>query len=841
VRRQPWTMESGGAGSGLWKSTDGGDTWKCLTDSANTENGLPKSVLGKVCVSVSAARSERVFAMIEAEEGGLFRSDDAGRTWTRVSSDRNLRQRAWYFSRINADPGDPDKVYVLNVRLHVSKDGGRTFSTIGGMHADHHDLWIDPSEPQRLINANDGGACVSGDGGRSWSSQDNQPTAQFYHVTTDNSFPYRVLGSQQDNSSVSIPHRTTGYGIEREDWFDVGGGESGYIASDPANPDIVYAGSYGGYLTRYDRRTLQQRDINAYPDNPMGHGAEGAQERFQWTFPIVFSPHSPSTLYAASQHLFRTRDEGQTWQRISPDLTRNDPRKLGPSGGPITKDNTSVEYYCTIFTVAESPRRKGVIWAGTDDGRIQVTRDDGGTWTDVTPRELPQWSQINLIEASPHDAATAYAAVVRYKLGDLAPYAYVTHDYGRTWKRIVKGLPANSFVRAVREDPVRKGLLYAGTETGMWVSFDDGGAWQQLQRNLPVVPVTDIAVKDDDVIVATQGRSFWVMDDVTPLRSLAAAAPRSMPHLFAPRATVRMAGAGIPRTDTGRNPANGALIRYQLDKTLPDSVMVSIEFLDATGAVLRRFDRKGEAARDTTRKDQPRTGAKVSAKAGANTFVWDLRLAGASRFEGLVNWGGGLEGPLVAPGRYTVRLAVGDEARTQEFTVVKDPRLATTDAEFTEQHALLLKIRDKLTQTHDATLAIRDVREQLDVVVARAKRAGRLGALEDSSRALKKRLVAIEETLYQTKSKSGQDPLNFPIRLNNKLAILGETVSSADARPTAVSYTVYDDLVGRIDAQLVKLRGELGDGLDRFNRMVADQGVPAVVPWPATGVAPAAR
>ena len=833
VQRRPWALESGGTGSGLWKSTDAGDTWKCLTDTTNVESGLPKGTLGKVCISVSAANSDRVYAMIEAEEGGLFRSDDAGRTWTRVSSDRNLRQRAWYYTRIAADPKDPDKVWVLNVRLSVSKDGGRTFRGVGGMHGDHHDLWIDPDDSQRMINGNDGGACVSVDGGASWSSQDNQPTAQFYHVVADNSFPYRVLGSQQDNSSVSIPSRTTGYGIEREDWFDVGGGESGYIAPDPTNPEIVYAGSYDGFLTRFDRRTMQQRDINAYPDNPMGSGAEGAKERFQWTFPIVFSPHAPSTMYAASQHLFRTRDEGQTWQSISPDLTRNDASKLGPSGGPITKDNTSVEYYCTIFTVAESPKTKGVIWAGTDDGRIQLTRDDGTSWTDVTPRDLPQWSQINLIEASPHDAATAYAAIVRYKLGDLAPYAYVTHDYGRTWKRIVAGLPTNSFVRAVREDPVRKGLLYAGTETGVWVSFDDGSAWQKLQRNLPVVPVTDIAVKGDDLILATQGRAFWIMDDVTPLRALVSGAKPEMPHMFAPRATVRMAGAGVPRADAGRNPANGAMIRYQLAKALPDSIPLSLEFLDASGTVLRRFDRKGEAALDTTRKDEPQTGPKLSAKEGANTFVWDLRLAGASRFEGLINWGGGLDGPLVVPGKYSVRLKVADRVRTESFEIVKDPRLTTTVADFTEQYSLLLRIRDKLTETHDATLNIREIRDQLDGVVARAKRAGKLGAIEDSSKALKKRLVAIEETVYQTKSKSGQDPLNFPIRLNNKLALLGETVASADAKPTTVSYTVYNDLAGRIDMQLAKLKTELSEGLERFNRLVADQQVPAIVPKPA--------
>ncbi|MEO5988353.1 MAG: hypothetical protein ABIU54_06880 [Candidatus Eisenbacteria bacterium] len=448
----------------------------------------------------------------------------------------------------------------------------------------------------------------------------------------------------------------------------------------------------------------------------------------------------------------------------------------------------------------------------------------------MTPRDLPRWSQINQIEASPHAPGTAYIAAVRYKLGDLRPYAYVTHDFGRNWKRIVNGFPDDGFVRVVREDPMRKGLLYAGTETGAWVSFNDGGAWQKLQRNLPVVPVTDIAVKDDDLVISTQGRAFWVMDDITPLRTIAAGTPSGAVYLFTPRTAVRMAGGGGPRSDAGRNPSSGVLVRYQLAKARPDSVKVSLEFLGANGTVLRRYDRKGEVATDTTRKDEPQTGPKVTAKAGVNSFVWDLRAADASRFEGLINWGGGLEGPLVVPGRYTVRLKIGTETYAKDFMVSKDPRLTTTDAEFAEQYALLLKIRDKLTQTHDATLDIRDVREQLDAVVARAKRAGKLGALEDSARTFKKRLTAIEETLYQTKSKSGQDPLNFPIRLNNKLAILGSTVSSADAKPTAASYTVYDDLVARIDAQLGKLRGEMGQGMERFNRMVADQQVPAVVP-----------
>ena len=832
VRRQPWAFESGGAGSGLWKSTNGGDSWTRLTDTTKTESGLPKGTLGKVTVAVSPVRPDRVWAMIEAEEGGLFRSDDAGKTWQRVNEERKIRQRAWYFSRVYADTRDADKVYVLNVGLHVSQDGGRTFRPVRGSHGDHHDLWIDPDDAQRLINGNDGGATVSVDGGESWSTQDNQPTAQFYHVAADDQFPYRLYGSQQDNSTVSIPSRTTGYGIEREDWWEVGGGESGWIAPDPLNPDVVYAGSYDGYLTRFDRRTQQVRSVDVYPDNPMGSGAEGARYRFQWTYPILISRQDPHVLYTAANVLFRSRDEGQTWQAISPDLTRNDPTKLKSSGGPITKDNTSVEYYCTIFALAESPIAGGPLWAGSDDGLIHVTRDQGKSWQNVTPRDLPAWSQVNSLEASPHDAGTAYAAVTRYKLDDMRPYIWVTHDFGRSWKRLDSGLPAGSFVRVVREDPVQKNLLFAGTETGTWVSFDAGAHWQALRLGLPTVPVTDLLVKGDGVAIATQGRAFWMLDDITPLREIAVrpAAPQDNASLIVPSTVVRMSGASVTRRDAGSNPPTGAVVRWWLRVAPPDSVPVTLEFLGPDGVVLRKFDRKGEVALDTSRVSEKREGAKVPAKAGFNSFVWDLREPDASRFDGLILWGGGLEGPLAVPGRYQARLKVGGREQVRAFDIVKDPRLATTQADFASQYALLAKVRDKLTETHDATITIRDVRAQLDDVVARAKRSGKLGALEDSAKALKKRMAMVEETLYQTKSKSEQDPLNYPIRLNNKLALLGGTVSSADTRPTESSLAVYDDLSKKIDAQLRTLRQLLGPGLDAFNRLVEQQNVPAVVP-----------
>ena len=826
VQRRPWTLESGGPGSGLWKSVDGGDTWTKLT--GQTGNGLPKGALGNICVAASPARAGRVWAMIEAEEGGLFRSDDAGKSWERVNDERKIRQRAWYFSRITADPKDPDRIYALNVAFHRSDDGGRTFRTVASEHGDHHDLWIAPEDPGRMVLGDDGGAAVSLDGATTWSSLENQPTAQFYRIAADDQFPYRLYGAQQDNSTVSIPSRTTGYGIEREDWFSVGGCESGWIAPHPEDPQVVFAGCYLGYISRIDLRTRQQREVTVYPENTLGAGAESMKYRFQWNFPILFSRHEPHALYAAGNRLFRSTDEGQSWKAVSPDLTRNDPTKLGPSGGPITKDNTSVEYYCTIFSVSESSKQAGVWWAGSDDGRIHVTRDDCATWTDVTPSGLPEWSQINAIDASPHDPGTAYVAAVRYKLDDFAPYVYVTRDFGKSWNRITSGLPGNSFVRVVREDPVRKGLLYAGTETGVWVSFDAGQRWQSLQRNLPTVPVTDLLVKGDDLCAATQGRSFWILDDVTPLRQLSPDVAKADAHLFAPATAVRVGGAGVPRTDAGSNPPPGAAIRWTLKTAPADSIPVTLEILDASNKVVRAWDRKGEILADTT--GATRTGAKVPALAGGNTFVWDLRERSAFRLDGTVLWGGSPDPPMAVPGRYTARLKVAGRTLLQPIQVVKDPRLETTDEDFRRQHDLLVTIRDQFTRTHDAVASIRVLRKDLDATVERAKRAGKAGALEDSSKALAKRLTAVEEALHQTKSKSNQDPLNFPIRLDDKLANLAGTVASADARPTAQALEVHANLSARIEAQLTAYRKLLDDDLARFNRMVLELQVPAVVP-----------
>ncbi len=837
AKRTPYSMESGGPDSGLWKSTDGGDTWKDI--SRNT--GLPKGVLGKIGVAVSPANPERIYAIVEAEDGGVFRSDNAGSTWTKMTDNRNLRQRAWYYSHIYADPKNADGVYVLNVGFHKSIDGGRTYTTLNPPHGDNHDLWIAPDNPDRMINANDGGANVTYNGGGMWSEQD-QATAQFYRVALDNDFPYHVYGAQQDNSTVKIASRTTSFGITEKDWDVTAGSESGWVQPHPKDSNIVFGGNYGGLLERLDHRTGQSRDVNVWPDNPMGWGAEGMKFRFQWNFPILFSPHDPNVLYTGGNLLFKTTNEGQTWTAISPDLTRNDKSKQGPSGGPITKDNTSVEYYSTIFTVAESPVTKGVIWTGSDDGLVHVTRnghEPSPKWDNVTKgaSSLPEWAQINSIEASPHDAATAYFAATLYKADDFRPYLYKTSDYGKTWKKITTGIPDNAFTRVIREDPNRRGLLYAGTETGMYVSFNDGENWQPLQLNLPVVPITDIAIhkRDKDLVISTQGRSFWIIDDQTILHQWKDSIASADVHLFKPEESYRMPGGGgrIPAgASLGENPAAGASLWFYLkDKPKGD---ISLEILDAAGKSVKKFSSK--APETPVEGGGGRFGgapARVPAEKGLNKFAWDLRYAEAVRVPGMILWAGNTAGPRAVPGNYQVKLTVDGKTVTETFEVRKDPRVPTTQEEFQKQFDLLTKIRDKFSETSEAILSIRDVRKQVNDYAARVKDQPTGKAIVDAAKDLSAKLTAVEEELYQTKNQSSQDPLNYPIRLNNKLAALGGSVAGADAQPTDQQYGVYEDLVGRINAQLEKLKQVMASDVPAFNKLVRDQNVPAVFVKPA--------
>jgi photosystem II stability/assembly factor-like uncharacterized protein len=851
VYRKPWTLESGGPGGGIFKSTDGGDTWRELTRNP----GLPKGMVGKIGITVSPANSDRVWAIVEAEDGGVFRSDNAGRTWTRVNEERRLRQRAWYYTRIYADPKNADTVYVLNTGFYKSNDGGKTFTAISVPHGDNHDLWIAPDDPSRMINSNDGGANVSFNAGRSWTEQD-QATAQFYRVTIDNHFPYNIYGAQQDNSTVRIASRTTEGGITEEHWYDVGGGESGWIAPSPKDSSIVFAGSYGGLLTRHDRKTGSLRDVSPYPNNPMGAGADVLKYRFQWNFPILFSPHDPNTLYAGGNVLFKSNNEGQSWEIISPDLTRNDKSKQGSSGGPITKDNTSVEYYSTIFTAMESPLQKGLIWTGSDDGLVQLTRDGGKSWDNMTPPKsmMPEWIQINSLEASPHDPATAYVAATMYKWDDFKPYLYKTSDYGKTWKKITNGIPENAFTRVIREDPNKRGLLYAGTETGLYISFDDGAQWRPMQFNLPIVPITDLVIhkREQDLVAATQGRSFWIFDDLPLLHQMmdVSKASVSTTRLFKPEVSYRMQGGGgapLPATATvGKNPPNGVVVYYSL-KSKPASDVV-LEFLDSSGKSIRKFT--GPAARPSpspgqvstateppaeSEEDGPRGGApaRVSTDVGLNRFVWDMRYPDAVRFPGMILWAGETRGPRIVPGSYQVKLTVDGANMVENFEVKPDPRLAATPAEYAKQLEFGLRIRDKVTEMHNGITQIRDVRKQVEDLLKRVKDQSNFKVINDAASALNKNLRDIEETLYQTKNQSSQDPLNFPIRLNNKLAALGGVVSRGDAAPTDQSFTVYDELVVQIDAQLQRLARVMSTDVPAFNQLVKEQNVPAVVVKPS--------
>ncbi len=866
--RKPWQLVSGGTGSGIFKTTDGGRTWKELTRNP----GLPAGIIGNIGLSVSPANPRRVFAIVEADSGGVFRSDDGGDTWIRTSGDRNLRQRAWYYSRIYADPQDENTVYASNVNFQRSRDGGRTWQPLRPPHGDSHDMWIAPNNNQRMIESDDGGSTVTTNGGRSWTEQDF-PTAQFYHVVTTTHFPYRVCGAQQDNSTVCMPSRSID-GADLQDFYDVGGGESGYIAVRPDNPDIVFAGSYGGLLTRTDTRTGLSRNVNPWPLNPMGHSAIDLKYRFQWTFPIVISPHDPNVLYAGSNVIHRSTDEGASWTAISPDLTRHDPTTLGPSGGPITKDQTSVEYYATVFTIAESPVEQGVIWSGSDDGLVYVTRDNGAAWTNVTPKDLPEWTRISIIEASPHGKGAAYLAGNRYQLNDYTPYLYKTSDYGQTWTRITNGIAASEFTRVIREDPARAGLLYAGTERGVWVSFDDGGHWQRLQRNLPPVPVHDLTIKDGDLVAATHGRGFWILDDISPLRQYAGGVTDKDAQLFKPRDAYRTAGgffffggagAGAGSRELGPLTGwDGAVIHYWLKRP---GQRLTLEFLDGKGQVIRRFSseldsiaradslaRAGErasrvavnrkaadslaalgvmpaAVQPDSTETSPQAGwrytpaPRVPNRAGMNRFTWNLRSEDAVGFPGMIYWAGGTAGPVIPPGAYTVRMTVGDQTQIQSFQVLADPRAKASQADLDAQYAFLIQVRDKANEANNAVRTIRNVKTQLD------DRRAKGGPVYDRlSRALSADLSAVEEEIYQVRNRSGQDPLNYPIKLNNQIAALAGVAASTEARPTAQSYEVFKVLSDQLGTQLLRLRELLGSRLDAVNAELAKRGAEKIVP-----------
>lgn len=821
--RKSWGMSSGGFDSGLWKSTDGGETWSDITSTLGLE---PAGPIGKIGVTVSGANSDRVWVIVEHDaEGGVYRSDDAGRSWEHVNDERNLRQRAFYYTRIYADPQDEDVVYALNTGFYKSTDGGVTFPrSIRVPHGDNHDLWIAPSDPTRMINSNDGGGNVSVNGGDSWTGQD-YPTAQFYRVITTAHEPYHICGAQQDNSTACTPsggwgHLSAagGFGGGSNYFYDVGGCESGYIAPHPENTNIFYAGCYGGSLSRYDHATGLTRSVNVWPENPMGQSAEDLRERVQWTFPIVFDRHDADVLYTGTQKVWKTTNEGQSWTQISPDLTRNDPATVGASGGPITKDQTGVETYATIFAIAPSYHDGNVIWAGSDDGYVHITRNARAaapTWENVTPPDAPDFVRINTIEASPNSPGKAYVAGIRYLVDDdRSPYIWKTEDYGETWTRIVTGIPADDFVRAVREDPVRPGLLYAASERTVYVSWNDGASWQPLTMNLPVTQVSDLVVEDNDLVIATHGRSFWVMRSIGLLRQL----------------TPEVASAGFWLFDP-KDPVRGFDGTVEIDYHLADDAgKVVLEFMDAAGEVLATFESPDPEAEEGGAPDESEGffgggGSQTPAvTAGANRFRWNQRLAGWTDFEGRIFWAAGNQGPSVLPGRYQVRLTVDGESMTQDFEIRMNPRAVAqgvTLADLQARFDFALRIRDRVTDANEAVLRIRSIKTQIDDRLGQNDNA----ELQELGGTVAGRLSGVEGEIYQVQNQSSQDPLNYPIKLNNKIAALQNLVEGAESRPTDQSFEVFEALSGQLETELEQMTLVIQQDLARLNELLRELGL----------------
>jgi photosystem II stability/assembly factor-like uncharacterized protein len=851
ARRYPHKLESGGPGSALCRSVDGGDTWTDIS----RQPGLPEGVLGKIGVAVSPARPERVWAVIEAEKGGLYRSDDVGATWKLINESYELRARSFYYNHVFADPKDSETVYILNFNMWKSTNGGKEFVEVPTPHGDNHGLWIDPVNPDRLIEGNDGGAAVSLNGGRTWSSIYNQPTAQFYHVTTDNQFPYRVYGAQQDNWTLAVPSRSTLAGIGPRDLYEVGGAESGYIAVRGDDPNIVYAGSSGGgeggRITRYDHRHRQRRDVTAWPQRTAGLASRDYTYRFQWTAPIYLSPHDPTVLYSCANRVFRSTNEGASWELVSPDLTRNDPTKLGPSGGPISSDHTGVEVYCTVFALAESPVKRGVLWAGSDDGLIHLSRDNGATWENVTPPAdlLPDWALISIVEPSAHDAATLYVAATRYKLDDNRPYLLQTTDYGKTWSLIVDGIGAEDFTRVIREDPVTRGLLFAGTESGVYVSFDGGTAWQRLQLNLPVVPIHDMAIRDGDLVVASHGRAFWVLDDITPLRTRL---PAEGPVLFAPKPTVRFrmvgrlfvdkdlildhptivleaptgdsyylvkkpdAGEAPEFADRGTNPPNGAVFRYYLPEASPEGASLVIR--DADGQIIRSF--KSQPADD----DEP----VVAAGAGAHRFIWDLRYPGVAKLPGSEGRFGGPVGPLVLPGEYTAELTALGQTIRATFRVEKDPRVEVSHDDLSAQRDLGLRICQALGVLRESVRKSRAAKASVEAWVKRAEGTEHAQAVAEQAQAFRSRVDAIEGELCRPVLK-GARPMAFPPKIDDQLAHLLNVADTADAAPTRQTRLLYEETRSRMQELVEQLDRTMVEEARAFENTLHEAGIGPVL------------
>ena len=812
--RTPYSMESGGEGSSLWKSMDGGETWTNLS----TKKGLPNGVWGIVGIAVAPSNPDKIYALIENKEGGLFMSDNGGDTWTLASNDNNIRQRAWYYTKVFVDPKNENLVYCPNVNFMRSRDGGKTFQVVNTPHGDHHDLWIDPEDGNRMIVADDGGAQVSFDGGNNWSNYNNQPTAQIYRVTTDNSFPYRILGAQQDNSTIRIKSRTNGVAITEQDWQPTAGAESGYVVADPLNPDIVYGGNYGGYISRLDHKTGENRAVNAWPENPMGSGADVLKYRFQWNFPIFFSPHNPKKLYTAGNVLFATENEGASWQAISPDLTTNDKSRQTASGGPITKDNTSVEYYCTIFTATESWLEKDLLWTGSDDGVISLSRDGGKNWENVTPKDAPKWIMWNCVDVDPFKKGAAYFAGTRYKSDDYTPYLYKTENYGKTWTLITNGIDKMQFTRCIRSDLKRQGLLYAGTEYGMYISFDDGANWKKFQLNLPMVPVTDLTIKENDLVVATQGRAFYVIDDLSVIQQMNTDILNSNFHVFEVNPSWRMQGGGFRQNfgtpgNAGTNPPNGTVINYYI-KDVKDSIKASISIMDKNHKLIKSFS--------TDSKDN-----KLDVNKGMNQFVWNMQYPDAERVEGMILWTGVPNAITAPPGNYFAKFKIEKDSVEVPFAIKADPNYKISQDDYEAQFAFLQEVQNKFNEVQKAIKNIRTVRTQINDFTSRLGKdmPKDVKQLADS---INKQMTVVEEILYQTKAKSGQDVLNYPIRLNDKLGGIFGVAASGNTAPSKQVKEAYADIAAQCDAALAKLKKIFDEDVPALNEMIRQKTLPVI-------------
>ena len=802
LKRTPYSLVSGGPGSLLWKSTDSGNTWSKIS----SNEGFADGILGIIGVAVSPVNPDIVFAIVEnKDKGGVYRSNNGGITWKYMNSSRALRQRAWYYSKIYADSQNEDIVYVMNVSYHKSIDGGNTFESNRAPHGDHHDLWIAPENNKRMIIADDGGAQISNNGGLDWSTYYNQPTAQFYRVTTDNSFPYRIYVAQQDNSTIRVKHRSDGRFITADDWESTAGGESAHIAVDPENNDIVYGGSYGGFLTRVNHKTGSVRGINVWPDNPMGYGAEGMKYRFQWNFPIFFSHHNIKKLFTLSNHVHVSENEGQTWKIISPDLTRNNPEKLKSSGGPITQDNTGVEYYSTLFAASESRLRDGEIWVGSDDGLVHLTKDGGDSWENITPIKTPKSLMLNSIETSYFISGKAYIAGTSYKTGDFKPYLYKTYNYGKSWKKIVNGIQPEHFTRVLRSDPARDGLLYAGTESGIYISYDDGDSWNSFQKNLPIVPVTDIIIKDNSLIIATQGRGVWMMDDLTVLHQLNSKNLSNEINLFSPKDSYRTGGSGGKSSKTaGTNIENGVIVYYNIENYDLSKDSVSISFSDVNDKIIKTystFDKKN----------------KLKVKKGSNKFVWDTKHKGAEVMDGMIFWAASFSGAKSVPGKYLVTLNKNGLKSSQPFEILIDPRSEVKISDIKKQLNFVNSVNKTVDKAHKAIKEIRKINSKLKEFESNFSESNLVADIISNAKQLRSKLSDVEKTLYQTQNRSNQDPLNFPIKLTNKLGYLNRLVKLNDFPPTDQDEMVRLELTKKVENQLKSFKLLIENNVKNFN------------------------